>query len=98
MEFSSFCYNLALEVLLFLGLFGIKFATTKQFILNSPQIQRILPQILVLLTTNKVPSSFVQFFMQNSIVVCRRVKTDTQNTSKTGLAQAQFQSRVNRRL
>ncbi len=66
-EFSCFCYILALGIQHFLRLFGIKFATTKQFTSNS--------QIWVLFDYRSSPQRI------RSNVVCYSYKTDTQNTS-----------------
>ncbi len=59
-----FCYILAFKRLHFSRLFSLNFATRRQ--ISSPFYFRI-----------RFPA-ITQFFMQKSIVVCRRVKTDTQ--------------------
>ena len=105
-----FCYNLAVKILLFLELFSLIFATTKQnfefkftnsFCLG--QIHDLFKTNLVLLT---VVNSSLQFM--DSIVVYKGLETDTQTQNRsfvvqTGLQQtqkhiqSQFCAKFNRR-
>ena len=76
-----FCYNLAVRILLFSGLFSLIFATTKQ---NFDFKFTILKSFL---TTEVVPREVGQSLSVEGL-------TDTQNTSKS---QFNFCSKFNRR-
>jgi hypothetical protein len=68
-EFSCFCYNLALKILLFLRLFSLIFATTRQhFQISSLFDYKNSPQQIA-----------ISWQKQKSIVVCRRVNRHTKH-------------------
>jgi hypothetical protein len=68
------CYKLATRILHFSGLFSINFATTGQHFFKI-SLSILNSQILSLFDYKNSPQEI------RSIVVCRRDKTDTQNTS-----------------